>query len=253
MNYHINEDGTVTRIPHTPPSGGSGNNIGCWIVALGAIIICILIAGNSNNSTSNQETVGESHSNDKSIVDKVKVDERYDAPYLELSSSSVSFDADGGTYIFNVNCNSVWNISTDTDNWGHLSRSGNQLTLSVERNNSSESRTDYFVISSRDKSIKVNISQAGIPYVYLNVSQTNHSFSSSGGFATVDIETNSDWIVSVSPSFWVHLNLSGDKLTIRVDGNSSSSPRTDYFNIKAGNVEKTINIYQDGEHSTIIM
>ncbi len=251
--YTINEDGTVTRnggshnSNSSQPSGGSDDNTGCWVLFVIVVVIGIIVfaLANKNNNSPSQEAAEE--------PTNVEVIDAEDAnnvgTYISISSTSVSFEADGGYYTFTVNSNSSWNISTDTYEWGHLSKSGNQLTLRVDANNSSDSRTDYFVLSAGDETVRVDISQSGKEEVFLNVSPSEVSFTSSGGSKTIYIETNSDWSVSIGTADWGHLSRSGDNLTLQIDANYSSSSRTDYFCIKADGIEKRINIFQDGTSS----
>lgn len=78
---------------------------------------------------------------------------------LSLSSTYADFDSDGGSKTFTVSSNKSWYISTDTYSWGHLSRSGNELTLAVDANTDDSPRTDYFEVQAGSKTVRVNISQ----------------------------------------------------------------------------------------------
>jgi len=269
VGYTINEDGTVTRdrVPNSQNTssgsnynGGSSNNSGnddnngCLIWIVIAVIVGIIIAvANSNNSTSNNDYEAADSTVCDTVeyyyADTVAADYSYNDSYLSVSPSSVSFDSNGGSRTLSVSSSDSWRISTNTYDWGHLSKSGNSLILRVDANNSSESRTDYFEITSGSKTYRVNISQSGMRQVYLNVNPTSTSFSSSGGSQTIYIDTNTDWNISVNTNSWGHLTKNGNQLTLRVDANSSTSQRTDYFCIKAGSIEKRINITQSGSSS----
>ena len=248
--YTINEDGTVTRngglhnSSSPQPSGGSDDNTGCWVTFIIVVVIGIIVFAlvNKNEDSSSQE-VAEEPAYEK-VVDAEDANDV--DTYISISSTSVSFDADGGYYTFTVNSNSSWNISTDTYEWGHLSKSGNQLTLRVDANNSSDSRTDYFVLSAGNETVRVDISQSGKEEAFLNVSPSEVSFTSSGGSKTIYIESNSDWIVSINTADWGHLSRSGDNLILQIDANYSSSSRTDYFCIMADDIEKKVHIIQEG-------
>ena len=252
--YTINEDGTVTRngglhnSSSPQPSGGSDDNTGCWVTCFIAVVIGIIVfaLANKNDKSSGHETSeGPAY---EEVVDSVVENNNTDT-YLDISASSVSFDADGGFYTFTVSSNSTWNISTDTYDWGHLARSGNQLTLRVDANPSMESRTDYFVLSAGNETARVDISQEGKVETYLNVSPSDLYFTSSGGTQTINVETNSNWIISVDTDNWGHLSKSGNQLILRVDANNSSASRTDYFCIKSNGIERRVNITQEGVSS----
>lgn len=79
---------------------------------------------------------------------------------FSVSPTSAQFSYEGGSKVFIVKSNSPWKISTNTKSWGHLVKSGNTLTLTVDTNTGQSSRSDYFEIVSGAKSIRVSISQA---------------------------------------------------------------------------------------------
>lgn len=164
--------------------------------------------------------------------------------YFSISSQYVSFGSDGGNRTFTVSSSAAWKISVNTANWGHLSRSGNTLYLRVDANNSSSSRTDYFTISSGLKSIRVDISQG--KGNSLTVSSESLSFPSAGGSRTITVNSSSSWRIGTKTYDWGHLSTNGNTITLRVDANTTTSSRTDYFTVKAGNLEKRINISQSG-------
>lgn len=164
--------------------------------------------------------------------------------YFSISSQYVSFGSDGGNRTFTVSSSAAWKISVNTANWGHLSRSGNTLYLRVDANNSSSSRTDYFTISSGSKSIRVDISQG--KGISLTVSSESLSFPSAGGSRTITVNSSSSWRIGTKTYDWGHLSTNGNTITLRVDANTTTSSRTDYFTVKAGNLEKRINISQSG-------
>lgn len=168
--------------------------------------------------------------------------------YFSISSQYASFGSDGGNRTFTVSSSAAWKISVNTANWGHLSRSGNTLYLRVDANNSSSSRTDYFIISSGSKSIRVDISQG--KRNSLTVSTESLSFSSAGGSRTITVNSSSSWKIGTKTYDWGHLSTNGNTVTLRVDANTSTNSRTDYFTIKSGNLEKRINISQSGYTQT---
>lgn len=168
--------------------------------------------------------------------------------HFSISSQYVSIGSDGGNRTFTVSSSAAWKISVNTASWGHLSRSGNTLYLRVDANNTSSSRTDYFTISSGSKTIRVDISQG--KGNSLTVSTESLSFSSAGGSRTITINSNSSWKIGTKTYDWGHLSTNGNTVTLRVDANTSTSSRTDYFTIKSGNLEKRINISQSGNTQT---
>ena len=165
--------------------------------------------------------------------------------YFKISSQSAYFGADGGTQTFTVSSSGSWKIGVTTASWGHLARNGNTLTLRVDANTGASSRTDYFTITSGSKSIRVNISQS--KGISLSVSSESLSFAASGGSQTLTVNASEAWKIGTQTNAWGHLSISGNQLTVRVDANASSASRTDYFTIKAGNLEKRISISQSAQ------
>ncbi len=164
------------------------------------------------------------------------------ATTLSVSTSNLSFPASGGSKSITVTANSYWYISTNTNNWGHLTRNDNTLTLRVDANNLSSSRTDYFEIKSGDKTVRVNISQEKADI--LLVSSEQLSFPASGGVQTVTVTASGTWNIGTKTYDWGHLTTNGDTVVVRVDANENTSARGDYFTIRSGNHEKTISISQ---------
>lgn len=166
--------------------------------------------------------------------------------YFSISSQYVSFGADGGNRTFTVLSSAAWKISVNTENWGHLSRSGNTLYLRIDANNSSSSRADYFIISSGSKSIRVDISQG--KGNSLTVSSEFLSFASSGGSQTITVNSSSPWKIGISTYSWGHLTTAGNSVTVSLEANVSAESRTDYFTVVSGNKSLKINIRQEGKN-----
>ena len=168
------------------------------------------------------------------------------ATHLNVSSDNISYSYSGGTRTITVSTDGEWQISTGTAGWGHTSISGNTITLKVDENTSSSSRTDYFVIKSGSKEKRINISQDGKPATRLSVSTENISFGKDGGSRTITVSTNGKWEIGVGTASWGHTSISGNTITLRVDKNNTGDERTDYFTVVAGDKKVRINITQAG-------
>lgn len=79
---------------------------------------------------------------------------------LSVSASSLRFSADSGTVTITVSSSADWHISVGTASWGHLSRSGNVLTISVDENKTGNARADYFKLSNGTVEKKITITQS---------------------------------------------------------------------------------------------
>ena len=79
---------------------------------------------------------------------------------LSVSASSLRFSADSGTVTITVSSSADWRISVGTASWGHLSRSGNVLTISVDENKTGNARADYFKLYNGTVEKKITITQS---------------------------------------------------------------------------------------------
>lgn len=166
---------------------------------------------------------------------------------LTVSSDLLSFDADGGSQIISVTSITDWQISVQPASWGHYTKNGNTLTYRVDPNSSSSKRTDWFEIKSGNITKRINITQkAGS--ITLSLSSYELNFEASGGTKTITITTNGTWYISTDMLSWGHLTKDGNNLKIKLDPNTNSSSRTDYFIIKAGNLERRVNVTQKGDN-----
>ena len=169
---------------------------------------------------------------------------------LSVSSDNLQFDSNGGTKTISITSSGAWQIGTNIASWGHLTKNGNQLSVKIDRNSNTTSRSDWFTVKMGSKEKRINISQSGsLPE--LSVSSEYLSFSSSGGTRTVSITTNGIWQIGTNIASWGHIAKNGNQLTVRIDQNTSKDARTDWFSVKAGGVEKKIRISQEGVSTSL--
>lgn len=168
---------------------------------------------------------------------------------LNVSTSYLKFSNSGGTQTINVESNSDWYIDVKPYSWVRASKNGNNLYVTVDKNNSFDARTDYFTINNGYKSVNIGISQSG-KSAYLNVSASDVSFSSDGGTRTIYVDANCDWAINVPTASWGSLSKTGNSITIKINPNNSYSQRTDYFTIKGGGIQRRINITQTASYSS---
>lgn len=199
----------------------------------------LLVCKNGGRSTTNRNSSSNSSSSSYSSS-------------FSVSKTNLSFHSRGGSETLTVSGSSNWSVSVNPASWGHLTRSGNTITLRVDANSSSSSRTDYFTLKSGSTNIRVNINQSGCQNVntYLNVSKSDLFFPSGGGSESITISSNNTWNISLKTYDWGHLKQEGNVLTITVDANNTGSQRTDFFKLSAGGIEKRINITQSPTKAT---
>ena len=178
-----------------------------------------------------------------------------------ISSTSASFEAEGGTKVFTVTSSEAWKISSGTQPWYNLAKGGKTLSLTVDPNLDETDRTDSFTLSSGDKTIRITITQKGQPAVAvaqqttatplkvspktsLSVSSNKLTFGASGGSQTITVSSTSTWTIGIGTTSWGHLTKNGNKLTVSVEPNNSTTQRTDWFSVSAGGEDRRVDIVQ---------
>jgi hypothetical protein len=202
------------------------------------------------------------------------------ASLFEISAKNATFGSSGGSKSFKVSCNSSWGVDVSTASWGHIEKNGNTLTLRVDPNQSNSKRTDYFILKSGSKSLRVDISQAGKTLMSgssrqeqarqeqarqeqarqeqarqeqarFEISSTSALFNSSGGTQTFTVTSSGTWQILTNTAIWGHLTRSGNTLTLKVDQNMRATDRTDFFVITSGEKTIRVNISQKAGDETL--
>ena len=190
----------------------------------------------------------------KNVVKKRSESAHYDNSLntaLTVSTTSVSATSEATSRYITVYGNSDWYIDGNYSNWIHASKSDDNLYVYIDANNSTQSRSDYIIIRSGNKTCNINISQSGIKSANLNVSSSYLNFSNNGGTQTINIESNYDWNIDIPHLSWLHTNKSGNQLYVSVDKNNSTQSRSDYFSISNGYKSVNISISQTGKPAYI--
>lgn len=174
--YRVNEDGSVTRIDgggsnnsgNNRPnnnSGGSSDNSGCiWGIIIAVVIGVIVAIANSGSSDSSNDNHDTEEVVEVVEVEEVPATEEVYTPsttYLRVSDDDIYISADGGSRDITVYTDGNWYVDVDVASWGHLSKYSDSVTLRVDPNASSSSRTDYFILKSGDYTKRINITQSG--------------------------------------------------------------------------------------------
>lgn len=170
---------------------------------------------------------------------------------FSVSNSSLNFSYSSGVENITVFGSSDWGIYTFPDDWVHLSKEGNRLSVRVDQNNSDNARMDYFVLKSNDnKTCRINISQDKSTN-FLSITPSQVSFTAEGGTQEFIVNSSQEWRVSVSPISWGNLERHGDKLILKVDKNNEDYRRSDYFEIQSEKGSARVSIFQENEENRI--
>lgn len=239
---YIASGGTKTITVTTNGNWNIGTNNFSWVhLSKNGDVLTVRIDSNPNTTGRN----GSFYINAGNIEKRVNVMQKAESFSLSLSQQELDFDASGGTKTITVTTNHSWSISTGMYSWGHLTQEGNTLKVRVDANPTTSSRTDWFEIESGNVTKRVNVLQRAAS-ITLSLSSQELSFEASGGSKTINVTTNGMWSIGTDMDSWGHLTKDGNILRVRLDANNSSSSRTDWFTIKAGNVEKRVNVTQKG-------
>lgn len=168
QSFTINDDGSVTRNNNSGNSNNNSSNGGCiWFIIIAVvvgIIIAIVSSNSSGDGSKDDSDVADSIATEvveDSVAIEISDDNSSSASYLSVSDDDIYMNASGGETDITVSTDGEWRISTDTESWGHISCSNSSISLTLDRNSSSNTRTDYFVITSGNYSKRVSITQYG--------------------------------------------------------------------------------------------
>lgn len=166
---------------------------------------------------------------------------------LTISSTTAKFNGDGGTETFAINANTGWEIGTGTRSWGHLSRRGNTLTLKVDTNKTTTSRSDYFTLRYGNKEQRIDIYQDE-PDLLVNddTKDITLNYSQYGDSKQIKVHCkNGTYEIRRIPDFCRIENRTDNGFSLYCKPNKSSDDKSDYILIKANGKEIRINIKQE--------
>ena len=175
---------------------------------------------------------------------------------LSLSKTSLSFTALGGNDKINIISSSNSYSVELLPSWCTVQKYSNYIVITCNSNPSISTRNDYFEVRAADKLVRVYINQvgkastSGAVLTSLSLSNSSLSFTALGGNKNINITTNSNsYTVELLPS-WCTVKKYSDYFVITSNSNPSSSSRSDYFEVKAGDKSVRVNINQAGKVET---
>lgn len=165
------------------------------------------------------------------------------ASVLKVGNMSQRFGAQGGSRTITVTSTYDWQIDQVPHSWIHPSKSGNSLTLNIDANKEASSKEGYLYISSRDKKVRITISQDAAQKRF--VISTNHAeFDAAGGTKTFTIDASEAWRIDMQPDSWMHLTIKGNKLVLKVDSSNETTSRDGSFTIRSGKQHISVSVSQ---------
>lgn len=171
-------------------------------------------------------------------------------PKLSVSRSNISLGANSGTTSISVTSNRTWKLASTSSSLFTVTRNGDNVSINYSANPNATSRSDYFDVVTTDGSKTVRIKVTQEPKAnetpYLTVSRSSISASSSGKTEYITVSSNTTWEVQYPSGTMYSVSRNGNSLTVKINENTTSESRTDYFNVKTtdGTIVKKIKLSQ---------
>jgi hypothetical protein len=179
------------------------------------------------------------------------------APALTLSTSTLSFTANGGSNPVAVTASVSWTAGSDAA-WLTLaptsgSNSGT-LTLTATANTANSARTATITVTGGGITRTVAVTQAAAAAPALTVPVDTLSFEAAGGAKTVSVTSHTDWTAG-SKATWLTLSpasgANSGTLTVTAAANPGYA-RTDSAVILAGGLAHRITVTQEAAQQVIV-
>ena len=185
---------------------------------------------------------------------KVMQKGKEEAPYLIVSQEHFNILPEGGTVRFTVKANVPYRVNTDAD-WmvQAVSGSSDEIVFTVSANESTSSREATITVTSEDGNLvrTVQVVQEG-EAVYLDVSPSFLSLTSSSQTISLQVETNTHYRLS-SDASWLVCDMTGlgnwsnPSFTVSVNESTSSREATITVTSEDGSLVRTVQVVQKGE------
>lgn len=170
---------------------------------------------------------------------------------LTVSKADISFASSGGREGITVNTNAKSFSVTQLPAWCMVDKNPSSFFLVCTANTGTATRTDYFMVTAGDKTVRINVSQAGknqtTNTITLSTSTQDLSFDANGGRTVIDVKTNaSDYRIGLLPN-WCKVEAKHPGwFSLVCDAHYSNQSRSNWFYIRAGGKEIRIDIRQSG-------
>jgi len=185
---------------------------------------------------------------------KVMQKGKEEAPYLIVSQEHFNILPEGGTVRFTVKANVPYRVNTDAD-WmvQAVSRSSDEIVFTVSANESTSSREATITVTSEDGNLvrTVQVVQEG-EAVYLDVSPSFLSLTSSSQTISLQVETNTHYRLS-SDASWLVCDMTGlgnwsnPSFTVSANELTSSREATITVTSEDGSLVRIAQVAQKGE------
>lgn len=165
---------------------------------------------------------------------------------LTLSESSVVFDQNGSQkslQILPFPEEEPWDAAyADNEDWFTFEAASESLSVTVEPNHSTESRSGAIVLTSPDghfEPYRVEVVQEGAEPLEFTTSVKDHEFDSEGGEICFTVTSNYDWTVGYDADWLTVVNeVSSDRMIVLCQPNESEEQRSAILTMYIGEGEQ---------------
>ena len=216
----------------------------------------IVFTVSANESTSSREATITVTSEDGNLVRTVQVVQEGEAVYLDVSPSFLSLTSSSQTISLQVETNTRYRLSSDAS-WLVCDMTGlgnwSNPSFTVSANELTSSREATITVTSENGSLVriAQVAQKG-EAVYLDVSPSFLSLTSSSQTISLQVETNTRYRLS-SDASWLVCDMTGlgnwsnPSFTVSVNESTSSREATITVTSEDGSLVRTVQVVQKGE------
>ncbi len=216
----------------------------------------IVFTVSANESTSSREATITVTSEDGNLVRTVQVVQEGEAVYLDVSPSFLSLTSSSQTISLQVETNTRYRLSSDAS-WLVCDMTGlgnwSNPSFTVSANELTSSREATITVTSEDGSLVriAQVAQKG-EAVYLDVSPSFLSLTSSSQTISLQVETNTRYRLS-SDASWLVCDMTGlgnwsnPSFTVSANESTSSREATITVTSEDGSLVRTVQVVQKGE------
>ena len=216
----------------------------------------IVFTVSANESTSSREATITVTSEDGNLVRTVQVVQEGEAVYLDVSPSFLSLTSSSQTISLQVETNTHYRLSSDAS-WLVCDMTGlgnwSNPSFTVSANELTSSREATITVTSEDGSLVriAQVAQKG-EAVYLDVSPSFLSLTSSSQTISLQVETNTRYRLS-SDASWLVCDMTGlgnwsnPSFTVSANESTSSREATITVTSEDGSLVRTVQVVQKGE------
>jgi hypothetical protein len=174
---------------------------------------------------------------------------------LSVAKGNLSFSSSGGNESITVTTNAGSYSLNVLPSWCTVQKYTGHFVIACSANSASTTRTGSFTVTAGDKSVRINVSQSGVPpksETTLSVSKDNLSFSSSGGKSEkITVYSNAGtYSILFVPAWCSYQTYNDGSIVVICNANNRAQSRSDWLKVTAGGKEVTINIAQSGTTNT---